>query len=524
MLTAWELLDSWRGEEIVADKDSGAFLSRPEVGTFDHSDEHFEISGRFNVPRGPQGRPVIFQAGDSDEGREFAAETADAIFTRHSSYKSGRAFYADIKGRLARYGRGHDELVVLPATTFVLGETDAEAEERSRHVREQQVSGPTAIKLMEQVWNRDLSDYDPDGPLPDVAPLIGAETIAPGRASVRMNKDPVGTVRLWRELATAKSLSIRQLMIEVSARQSFVGSATTIAENMERFVRDEVCDGFILVPHITPGGLDDFAKEVVPLLQERGLFRADYEGTTLREHLGLPPVQRDLAAVAKFGALGSALVSSIRVPLSVLDLVPVASGSTAAEAVRNSIGLARRAESLGYSRYWFAEHHLNEGVAGTAPAVMIGLAAAATRSIRVGSGGVQMGHRTPLSVVEEFGLLDCAFPGRLDLGLGRTHGTPRRRPERDNGANPTRPTPESRRDIIQIGARREESADGHTRSPDGGEATLSRPKPGDRTVGGCSHSVATVPGTALAFAPRGVGPRSAAATRGGNSRLHRADR
>jgi alkanesulfonate monooxygenase SsuD/methylene tetrahydromethanopterin reductase-like flavin-dependent oxidoreductase (luciferase family) len=118
-------------------------------------------------------------------------------------------------------------------------------------------------------------------------------------------------------------------------------------------------------------------------------------------------------------------MSRRRVPLSVLDLVPVPSGATAAQAVHNSIDLARRAEGLGYRRYWFAEHHLNPGVAGTAPGVMIGLAAAATRTIRVGSAGVQLGHRTPLSVVEEFGLLDCAFPGRLDLGLGRTQGARR---------------------------------------------------------------------------------------------------
>jgi alkanesulfonate monooxygenase SsuD/methylene tetrahydromethanopterin reductase-like flavin-dependent oxidoreductase (luciferase family) len=116
------------------------------------------------------------------------------------------------------------------------------------------------------------------------------------------------------------------------------------------------------------------------------------------------------------------------IPIGVLDLVPVASGSTPGQAVANSIDLARRAEALGYARHWFAEHHLNPGVAGTAPAVMVGLAAAATTSMRIGSGGVQMGHRTPLSVVEEFGLLDAAYPGRLDLGLGRTLGTPRRKP------------------------------------------------------------------------------------------------
>ena len=134
-----------------------------------------------------------------------------------------------------------------------------------------------------------------------------------------------------------------------------------------------------------------------------------------------------------------------------LDLVPVPSGATAAQAVHNSIDLARRAEALGYRRYWFAEHHLNPGVAGTAPAVMIGLAAAATRTIRVGSAGVQLGHRTPLSVVEEFGLLDCAYPGRLDLGIGRTQGTPRR-VGGANGADPSSPAPAQPQELADTGA------------------------------------------------------------------------
>jgi FMN-dependent oxidoreductase (nitrilotriacetate monooxygenase family) len=290
LVTVVELLDSWRGDEVVADKATGTFLSDPHAGAFAHHDEQFDIAGRFNVPRGPQGRPVLFQAGDSEEGREFAAAWADAIFTRHSGYSSGRRFYDDIKGRLARFGREPDDLVVLPAATFVLGDSDAEAEELSRHVREQQVSGATAIKLLEHVWNRDLSSYDPDGPLPDVDPLVGDQTIAPGRASVRMNKDPLGTAAAWRELAAEKHLSIRQLMIETSARQSFVGSARTVADKMERFVEERACDGFILVPHVTPGGLDRFADEVVPLLQERGAFREEYEGATLRDHLGLAPL------------------------------------------------------------------------------------------------------------------------------------------------------------------------------------------------------------------------------------------
>ena len=292
MLTTWELFDSWTGAEVVADAGSGRFLAEgaDDAGAFEHDDDQFQIAGRFNVPRSPQGRPVIFQAGDSEEGRDFAAATADAIFTRHAGYSGGRAFYADVKARLAAYGRRPDELVVLPASTFVLADTDAEAEELSRHVRSQQVSGAPAIKLMEQVWNRDLSAYDPDGPLPDVDPVVDAPTIAPGRASVRMNKDPLGTVAQWRALAEEKNLTIRQLMIESSARQSFVGAPSTIADKMIRFVDDEVCDGFILVPHITPGGLDDFADRVVPLLQERGAFRTEYECTTLRDYLGLAPL------------------------------------------------------------------------------------------------------------------------------------------------------------------------------------------------------------------------------------------
>ena len=121
-----------------------------------------------------------------------------------------------------------------------------------------------------------------------------------------------------------------------------------------------------------------------------------------------------------------------RVPLAVLDLVPISSGSTAAQALRNSIDLAQATESFGYARYWFAEHHLSPGVAGTSPAVVLALTAAATSTIRIGSGAVQMGHRTALSTVEEFGLIDALHPGRLDLGLGRGRSA-------EDGGDPRRP-------------------------------------------------------------------------------------
>ncbi|MGI3780188.1 MAG: NtaA/DmoA family FMN-dependent monooxygenase [Janthinobacterium lividum] len=296
------LFDSWDGDEIVADQAGGEFLRRPEVGTFSHHDQHFDIDGSFTTPRSPQGRPVIFQAGDSEEGREFAAATADAIFTRHATYDAGRAFYADVKGRLAAYGRRPEQLVVLPAATFVLGDTDAEAAELAQEVRLQQVSGATAIKLAEQLWNTDLSEVDPDGPVPSFDPVVGENTIAKGRASVRMHKDPVATAREWRERAEAEHLSLRELIVEVTNRQNFIGSASTVAAAIDEHVQADVCDGYILVPHITPGGLDRFADEVVPLLQERGSFRTEYEGVTLREHLGLEAAPR----VARSSSVGAA--------------------------------------------------------------------------------------------------------------------------------------------------------------------------------------------------------------------------
>ena len=297
-----ELFDSWNGDEVLADKATGEFLTHGHPGEFSVHDNHFDIAGNFNVPRSPQGRPVIFQAGDSDAGREFAAESADAIFTRHGTLDAGQAFYADMKGRLAKYGRRPEELLVLPAATFILGDTDAQAQEYAAQVRRQQVSGQTAIKFVEQLWNRDLSTYDPDGPLPHVDPLVGENTIARGRASVRMNADPIAVANEWRALAAEKGLSLRDVVVEKTARQNFIGTPETVAATIDEYVQADASDGFILVPHITPDGLAEFADKVVPLLQERGVFRTDYAGTTLRDHLGLVTPSPRVRATAGSGS------------------------------------------------------------------------------------------------------------------------------------------------------------------------------------------------------------------------------
>lgn len=267
--TARELWDSWNPDGTP----------RP----FAHHGEHFSIEGEFTLPRLPQGHPVVIQAGDSPEGREFAASAADVIFTRHGTLEAGRAFYTDVKGRLAKYGRKPDELKIMPGVGFVLGDTDAEAREQAAALRLQQVSPQNAMLALEQVWGRDLSSYDPDGPLPEADPVPDSELV---QGRVR-HGDPLAVAARWRALSRQKGLSIRQTVIEATTRQSFVGSPGTVAAELAGFVAAGAADGFILVPHLTPGGLDDFVDQVVPLLQERGVFRSAYAGSTLRSHLGL---------------------------------------------------------------------------------------------------------------------------------------------------------------------------------------------------------------------------------------------
>lgn len=274
--TARELWDTWTPDGTP----------RP----FRHQGQHFTIEGEFTVPRSPQGHPVVIQAGDSPEGREFAASAADVVFTRHGTLEAGRTFYTDVKARLAKYGRQPDDLKIMPGVTFVLGDSDAEAQESAAEIRRRQISPQNAILALEQVWGRDLSSYDPDGPLPEIDPDPDSGLV---QGRVRIG-DPLAVAARWRALSEAKGLSIRQTVIETTGRQSFIGSPETVASELIEFVSTDAADGFILVPHLTPGGLDDFVDRVVPLLQERRAFRSEYTGSTLRSHLGLAdPVGKD---------------------------------------------------------------------------------------------------------------------------------------------------------------------------------------------------------------------------------------
>src|SRR6202167_3477861 len=163
---ACEFWDSWASDAVLADVEAGTYIDPGRVGAVDHRGTHFDVRGLATLSSGPQGHPILLQAGDSDEGRNFGAHYADALFTLHGSLEDGQRYYADVKARAASFGRNPDDLKVFPAATFVLGDTAEEADDKAHFIRRQQVSGPTAIAMLEQVWGRYLSDYDPDGPLP----------------------------------------------------------------------------------------------------------------------------------------------------------------------------------------------------------------------------------------------------------------------------------------------------------------------------------------------------------------------
>jgi FMN-dependent oxidoreductase (nitrilotriacetate monooxygenase family) len=275
--------DSWDADAVLADDARGVYADPHRIRAVEHRGTQFDIRGVATLPAGPQGHPILLQAGDSSDGRNFGARHADGLFTMHTELAAGQKYYADVKARAAANGRDPARLKVFPAATVVLGDTPDEAADRARHIRLQQVSGPVAIAAVEQVWQRDLSSYDPDGPLPDVEP-IDDPTITQGRVR---HVDPKAVAAAWRERAAAENLGIRELVIAVTNREQFVGTPTQVAEDIDLHVQSDACDGFILVPHLTPHGLDEFVDAVVPLLQERGAFRAEYSGLTLRENLGL---------------------------------------------------------------------------------------------------------------------------------------------------------------------------------------------------------------------------------------------
>ncbi|AAO53893.1 LLM class flavin-dependent oxidoreductase [Pseudomonas syringae group genomosp. 3] len=269
------LWDSWTDDAFTRDKASGQYYDPANVHVLDHVGEHFSVKGPLNVARSPQGQPVVVQAGSSEVGRDLAAQTAEVVFTAQTSLASAQAFYADIKGRLSAYGRDADSLKVMPGVFIVVAETEALAKQKFESFQDLVEPQVGVAPLGRMLGNFDLSGYPLDGPLPEL-PLTDS-----GQRSRQ---------KLLTELADQENLTLAQLGRRIAGGRghySLIGTPVQIADELQIWFEQGAADGFnVLVPHL-PGGLEDVAQLLVPELQRRGLFRTEYEGTTLRENLGL---------------------------------------------------------------------------------------------------------------------------------------------------------------------------------------------------------------------------------------------
>ncbi|KAF1038955.1 MAG: Nitrilotriacetate monooxygenase component A [Herbaspirillum frisingense] len=267
------LWDSFADDAFLRDVDSGIYVDPERMHVLAHKGPHFSVRGPLNIARPPQGWPVIVQAGASEAGRQLAAETAEVIFAAGDSLPAAQAFYRDVKGRMRAIGRDPDHLKILPGALVIIGDTVEEARAK-RATLDGLVHYANAIGSLSIALGVDASRFDPDGPLPEI-PDTNASKSARERAV---------------NLARREGLTVRQLAQRLGgyAGMAFVGTADSVADEMQVWLEEEGSDGFNLNFPYLPQGLDDVVDKLIPALQQRGIFRKDYEGTTLREHLGLP--------------------------------------------------------------------------------------------------------------------------------------------------------------------------------------------------------------------------------------------
>ena len=267
------LWDSFADDAFVRDVESGIYFDPEKMHVLNHKGKYLSVRGPLNIARPVQGWPVIVQAGASEDGRQLAAETAEAVFTGGGALPDAQKLYADIKGRMDKLGRDRDHLKILPGAFVVVGDSVDEAKEK-RALVDSKVHYANAIASLSIMIGTDASGFDPDGPLPEIPETNASKS---GRQRVI-------------DLAARENLTVRQLAQRLGGYggSAFVGTPKTIADQMEEWLTREGCDGFNIMFPFLPAGLDDFVDRVVPELQQRGIFRTEYEGRTLRENLGLP--------------------------------------------------------------------------------------------------------------------------------------------------------------------------------------------------------------------------------------------
>jgi FMN-dependent oxidoreductase (nitrilotriacetate monooxygenase family) len=265
------LWESWDADALVLDKQRGIYVDPDKVHYVNYAGKWIKTRGPLSVPRSPQGRPVIMQAGSSPRGRDFAARWGELVFTLQHSKADMLAFYQDLKQRVAAHGRAPRDCLILPSIDVIVGETDQIARERQAYVNDlvqteagmAQISGHLGV---------DLSQYPPDQPLADMAIEAGSR----------------GSLDVILQGTAAKNLTLGEAARQFATSElcpQIAGSPETIADALQDLFESHACDGFILTPTLMPGMFEQFCRAVVPILQARGLFRRDYSGTTLRAHL-----------------------------------------------------------------------------------------------------------------------------------------------------------------------------------------------------------------------------------------------
>jgi FMN-dependent oxidoreductase (nitrilotriacetate monooxygenase family) len=269
-----KLWDSWEDGAILGDHRSGNYADTDRIHTLDHIGPHFRVRGPLNTSRPPQGHPLLVQAGSSEDGKEFAARFAEAVFTAQQTLADGQAFYADLKSRLGRYGRHEDELLILPGISPIIGSTEREALQLEREL-EELIIPEYGVHQLSNILGVDLSDHPLDARLPEVPPATDGQQ---------------SRVKLVTDLAEREQLTLRQLIGRLAGGRGHrvvTGTPEQIADQIEEWFVNGAADGFNIMPPVLPGGLEDFVDHVVPELRFRGLFRTDYEGRTLRQNYGL---------------------------------------------------------------------------------------------------------------------------------------------------------------------------------------------------------------------------------------------
>lgn len=268
------LWDSWDDDAFVGDKENDVFFDTSKLHHLNHKGEYFSVQGPLNIGRSKQGQPVVFQAGSSGPGKTIAAKGADAIFTMHPTLESAKSFYNDVKQQATEFGRNSEELNIFPGISPIIGDTEEEAEKKYEEIVNL-VSIDRALAYLGRYFDHhDFSQYPVDEAFPELGDI--------GKNSFQSHTDRI------KQEAKEQNLTLRQVALrEATPRSEFIGTPEKIADLVQKWFEERGADGFIIATQ-APNTLDDFVEKVIPILQQRGLYREEYEADTLRGNLGLP--------------------------------------------------------------------------------------------------------------------------------------------------------------------------------------------------------------------------------------------